>query len=543
MELFPKFSPDGNKIVYAASEGTSSSLYIRSLNSFTTKKLEGTENGLQPFFSPDGNWVGFNAAGKMKRVSIHGGGVDIIYNGIVARGACWIDDDTIIFSPSYVSGLLSLSISQNVTKVITSLDSTRKERTHRWPQALPDGEHILYTIGNIDNPQNYENAELAIHSLKDNKKHLLNIRGEMARYVEPGYLLVSKGGTLLAAPFDLDNYKVLSPPLPLINNIDGDISSGINYYGISKKGSIVYIEGNRSQSRELVWIDMQGKITSLNLEKESYNQPKFSPDGKMIVVSIGLSLGSSDIWLYNIENSEFRRFTFGTGNNYPVWSRDSKGIYYISMSKDPEEIKYKSINGNTSKSLWSFSSNLALQLQSISQENRYLTIVSLMGPNEGDIMYLDLQSTKKELVPISILPAFEMGGNFSPDSKYIVYASNETGRMEIYIKSFLDTDVKWQVSKNGGNGPVWSADGKKLYYLNDIGEMMVAPIKTDPFFSPGQAKVLMDFSQIYNNGAYDIHPNGERFIMVRNSRSQTQLTSFNFIYNWISLLDKKLKKD
>jgi serine/threonine-protein kinase len=543
-------SPDGNTIAYCVVENLNTVIYIKSLKDFKVTKLDGLGNVTgEPFFSPDGNWLGFNADGKLKRVSTAGGAVDVIYDNPAFRGAAWTSDNSIIYSPSYGSGLITIPVSGGTSKVLTTLDTLRGERTHRWPQLLPDGKHVLFTIGSINSPNSYEDADLAIYSMEDNKKHILSVKGEMGRYVEPGYLVIAKGGKLMAAPFDLANYKVLASPQPVLNDIEGDVGSGISYFGISAKGNIVYLRGTRNQSLQLVWVNNKGYSEPIPLPENPYMLPRISPDGKKIVVNIGTQSASRDIWIYDIETSVFRRLTFGNNGLNPEWSKNSDGIYFLNLKDNIVELTYLSLKNGISTPLQNFSSNTATTIASVSKDDQYLMLNTIGGSNVWKIEYVDLSSKE-----ISIAPSHSdnpnrgyYGGNFSPESNHIAFVSAETGKLEVYITNFPEFELKLQVSNNGGFSPRWSPDGKKLFYVNNSGRLMVLPIKYKPVFMPGKPQELIDVSQMLfpndNSDNYDVAPDRERFVMIKNTGAQAQLNSFNMIYNWVAELEKTLSSN
>jgi serine/threonine protein kinase len=531
-------SPDGEYLVYCMSDAGKSYLYLRPLNSFEAHPIEGTSNATGPFFSPDGQWIGFNADGKIKKVSIKGGAVEILADAPGFRGGSWGTDGYIIFSPSYSAGLVSVSATGGTPKVISVPDTSNNERTHRWPQVLPDGEHVIYTIGDVDNPNAYDNAQIAIQSLKSGERQILDVRGEMAWYIEAGYLVVARKGVLLTAPFDIEERKFLAPLVTVLEDIDGDNGSGISFFGISRKGDIAYIQGTRNQELELVWVDLDGNIEPIPLPLKPYQIPRVSPDGTKIAVNLGFLGQADDIWLYDLSTAVFNRFTFGKGIFCPVWSKNSANLYFASIQGG---IMQKSLSGGESETITNVGSNIAHYPITISPDNKYLILNQLGGVNEGELMMLDLYHPDR-LEFLFSSDAYEYGGDFSPDGKYFSYGSNETGRLEIYIKSFPDLKSKWQVSTEGGLSPRWSPDCKKLYYINNVGKMMMVPIKREPFFSPGKPRVLFDVSQMYfpNNPVsnYDISPDGKRFIMVKNISFQTNIMAFNFITNWIAALNK-----
>jgi serine/threonine-protein kinase len=531
-------SPDGTKLVYCINDGGRSFLVLRTLNSFELQPLEGTDNATGPFFSPDGQWIGFCADGKIKKVSARGGSVEILADAPGFRGGSWGIDDNIVFSPSYGSGLLSVPVSGGEVKVISVPDSSLKERTHRWPQILSDGKQVLYTIGDVDNPNSYDDANIAIQSLETGERQLLDVRGEMARYIEPGYLIIARRGILLAAPFNLKKKKLLTPLLTILEDIEGDNGSGISYFGISESGDIAYIQGSRNQELELVWVDLAGNIEPLALPLKPYQVPRISPDGTKIAVNLGFLGQDDDIWIYDLSTLVFSRFTFGKSMFCPIWTTDGQSLYFASLKG---KIMQKQLTGSAAITLIEVGSNMAHYPITISPDNRYMVMNQLGGVNEGELMMLDLNEPDQPKF-IFTSDAYDYGGDFSPDGKYILYGSNETGRLEIYIKSFPDMKSKWQVSTEGGLSPQWSPDGKSIYYINNVGKMMVVPVQPRPFFSPGKPQVMFDVSQMYFPNSpvtnYDLSPDGKRFLMVRNTGFRTNVLAFNYITNWITEVDQ-----
>jgi serine/threonine-protein kinase len=537
-------SPNGTQIVYILVENGIGHLYIRSINSFESVRLNGTENARSPFFSPDGRWIGFQADGKLKKIPAVGGSVDIICDTPGFRGASWGINDSIIYSPGFGTGLWSVSSAGGKPRVLSRIDSTRNERTHRWPHVLPDGKWVLYTIGDQATPNSYVEAEIAIQSIKTGEKLILNIRGEMARYVDPGYLLIARNGSILATPFSLKEKKLIETPVTVIEGVEGDLSSGISYFSISQNGHLIFLPGTRNQDLELVWVNKNGNIIPFNLPAKQYNTPRVSPDGKKIAVTIGTINGNnSDIWIYDIQTEVFNRFTFKKCMFDPVWSKDSKKLYYASGASG-EGIVEKTIDGRSDgKKLYTvMSPDFPV---SITPDGKKLIINRLGGSTEGQILIADLhQATPPK--PFLVSDAYNYNGVVSPNGKYIAYGSNESGKPEAFVRTFPDLKGKWQISNDGGFPPVWSPDGKTLYYVNTIGKMIQVPIQYDPVIIIGKARELFDVSQMNfpNNpfSNFDITPDGKKFIMVRNIGYNSNINSFNIVVNWITELQNRFSK-
>jgi serine/threonine-protein kinase len=505
------------------------------MDSFEAQPLDGTTGAIAPFFSPDGRWIGFVADGKLKRIPAEGGGVEILAEMAGPRGASWGPDGTIVFSPDYSAGLFGVPVSGGAVKAVSTLDTTRFERSHRWPQILPDGEWILYTIGNENSPNSYTDAELAIQSLKTGERHILNVRGEMARYVAPGYLIVARNGTLMAAPFSLKEFKTTEALQPVLDDVAGDPGSGISYFDVSRTGSLVYIAGAQNTERELVWVSMDGTTEPLPLPSDAYSIPRLSPDGSKLAVTLGRTYGTdNDIWLYDLATGVFSRFTFGKSMWNPVWSRDSKRLYFASGQGGTQGIMVKPVDGSRNEELI-LATDKPFYPISFSPDGRQLILNRVGGVGDGDIFIFDLEK-RGEPRNLFNSDTYEYEGMISPDGRFIAYGSNETGRQESFVISYPEMIGKWQVSNKGALNPMWSPDGRSIYYISSQGKMTATPVRTSPAFSLGHTRDLFDVTQMVlpNNPTpnFDISPDGKRFIMVRNTGYNSSTTAFNVILNW-----------
>lgn len=537
-------SPDGRLLVYTLSESGASQLYLRYLNSFESVPIKGTENGCAPFFSPDGQWIGFSADGKIKKVPISGGTVETICDATGFRGATWGPDNRIYYCPAFSSGVMSISATGTDVREFSKLDSVHKERTHRWPQILPDGKWILYTIGDQNNPNSYVDASLAIQSVETGERHILDVHGEMARYVEPGYLIVARNGALLAAPFSLKEFRVTKPLTTVISEVNGDAGSGISDFSVSNNGQLVYFPGSLNEDLDLVWITHDGKVTTVPLPPQPFNTPRISPDGSKIALTMGLVAGNdNDIWIYDLQTNAMNRLTFEKKMFDPVWSKDGKNIYYASAVDGKEGIMVQTADGSSQGTSILSTKSPRFPI-SMSPSGTQMIINTLGGPTDGDIYLMDLNKNKEEPSSIFSTSAYEYGGCISPDGRYILYGSSESGRLEVFVRTYPDLKGKWQISVKGGLSAVWSPDGNEIYYVSTVGKMMAVSVKTSPSFSADQPRELFDVSQMYfpNNPItnYDVSPDGKRFIMIRNSHTNTSVTAFNIVLNWTEELQREM---
>ena len=509
---------------------------LRALSSFQTTPLKGTENGAAPFFSPDGKWIGFVADGKIKKVPLAGGTAESIADAPGFRGASWGPDNRIIYSPEFSAGLMSISATGGDVRVLSQLDTTTRERTHRWPQVLPDGKTVLYTMGDQNNPNSYVDAQFALQSLETGERYILDVRGEMAVYVEPGYLVVARNGVLLAAPFSVKERRITQPLATIVNDVGGDPGSGVAHFSVSATGDLLYLPSTANRELGLVWMTREGQMTPLTLPPGLYTTPRISPDGSKLAITVGTP-GSidTDIWIYDFRTEVFTRTTFERRMSNAIWSKDGKKLYYHSGSGG---LMVKLVDGGMAGTLLLANGGYPI---SVSPRGNRLIFNSIV-PVEGNIYELDLETGEYETLVAT--PQFEYGGSVSPDGKYILYYSNEPGNPEVFVRTYPDLKGKWQVSRNGGQLAIWTPDGREILYINAVGRMMSVPVQRDPTFTPGVPRELFDITQMYTPNIplanWDITPDGKRFIFIRSTNFNATVSMFNIVFNWRDELTREL---
>ena len=530
-------SPDGRLIAYALSESGISQLYTRSLDRYEPQLLRGTTNGTSPFFSPDGRWIGFEADGKLKKIPVSGGTVETLCDVTGFRGASWGPDNMIYFAPSLASGLMRIPATGGEPSPFSTLDSTKGERTHRWPQVLPDGKWILYTVGNQANPNSYADAILMIQSVESGERHELNVRGEMARYVEPGFLIVGRKASILAASFSLDDFTAKKSLTTLVEGIDGDPGSGVLNFSVSANGNLVYLAGNLNREFQLVWVTRAGKVTPFPLQPQPLRAPHLSPDNSKLAYGAG-DVDAEDVWLFDFKKQAANRLTFGKKAGAPLWSLDGKFLYYASTA--PPAIVMQAADGSSQgKEL--FKSEFPVFPAAMMDKGKKMVVSTLAAQ---DIMIMDLEKNARQVALIKGEP-YAYGGSVSPDSRFVAYGVNEATGLDVYVRSLPDLKGKWQISTNGGINPVWSPRGDEIFYVSTIGKMMTVSVKTTPVFSYGPPRELFDVSEmLFPNTPitnFDVTKDGQRFVMVQNTRTGGRMTSFNYVQNWIKELEEKTR--
>ncbi len=537
-------SPDGKYLAYVGTRNNAPIIYIRSITDFNMRPIEGTEGADNPFFSPVGNSIAFFANRKLKKIPVSGGSPETLADAPGDRGGFWVDNDKIYFTPNYSSGIMEISSDGGSITPVTKLDSSANERTHRWCQVLPGSKWILYTIGNQTNVNSYDNSKIALQSLTNDKRYILNIRGSMARYIKPGFLIVTRNANLYVTKFDPDDIKNTLSPVTGIQDVEGNPSSGISYFSVAENGELFFLPGSGENNNNLALVNMDGKITPLKTDEGFYSTPRFSPDGSKIAVTLGRNPeNDGSIWIYSLKENSLNRFTFGEGNYDPVWSRNGKDIYYASGMSGSEGILVRPADGSAlPKRIYKLTQ--LLYPQSVTPDSKYLIINAFSGPTQGDILGLNLNSYKIDTLVST--KNNEYFGEVSPNGKWLLYGSNETGNNENFLKSYPDLKGKWQITTGGGGDPTWSPNGDKIYYINFQAKLMSLPIITNPSLVIGNPKVRFDISimdlQDALGATYDISPNGKEFVfIVRNSETKTQ-AEINVILNWKKELVDKLNQ-
>jgi eukaryotic-like serine/threonine-protein kinase len=532
-------SPDGLRLVMnVQAEDGKVSLWVRPLNSLTAQELAGTEDGYLPFWSPDGQWIGFFSQGKLKKILASGGPVQELCDAPQGRGGTWNSKGDIVFTPAISSPLFRVSANGGVSTKLTELDAALGETTHRWSEFLPDGEHFLYLARQLA-----ENKPAAVYvgSLNStSRKKVLDNLTE-AQYAGD-YLLYVRNGTMFAQAFDTKNWDVYGEAMP----VAGDVANEASYlragFSVSESGQLVYRSGDAGTDIEMIELDRSGKRISAIPMEGIINSFGLSPDGqKLALVEMLPTKTGSTIWLYDLRLNTRTRFTFASGmNNNPTWTPDGSEIAFSSTRNGTFNMFVKPATGAAEERVL-HDSNEDERPQSFSPDGKHLVIdyrprVRLGNP---EIAIFPLAAGGK-VTSLLEGPYISMGGKISTDGRWLAYSSTELGRPEVYVTSFPTGQGKWQVSSGGGSSPQWRRDGRELYFINQSGYLMVAETNTgNGTFALGAVKQLWDrrVSSDLFQGQYAASPDGQRFIVsaMKEGTIHSPLTLLN---NWPAELKK-----
>ena len=531
-------SRDGRYLAYVAQRSGQQAIYLRPIDEFEAKPVPGTENGVAPFFSTDGDWLGFIADGKLKKVPLRGGPPLAICDVQNSGKASWGKNGFIVFRPAYGAGLSLVSANGGIPSVITKLDLSRSERAHGSPEFLPSGDAVLYTIWT---GVTLERPQIAVLSLKNHQQKILVDGATSPHYVSTGHLVYEQGASLFAVPFDVSHLELSGPRVRLSSSPQmstyGPISNA--QLAVSTTGTIAYVPGSDTTDlrRTLVWVDRKGIAVPLSDVHRPYASPRISPDGRRIAVSI-LESGNYQIWTYDLERDTLSRLTHEKSNALGVWSPDGKQIAFSSNVPGPANIYTVSADGNGSPER--LTSSKFAQLPGSWSKGNVLVWTEVDTTTVGDLWAL---SPGGSAPPISIRRTLfdEFEPTFSPDGRFLAYISNDSGTYEVYVQTYSDRYRRWQISTRGGYEPVWAKDGHELFYIVN-NKMMAVPVNLEAGFHPGKPQPLFDVR--YDPGLdgfppYDVSADGKRFLFVKPSTDQPKVNEIDVTVGWATELQSK----
>jgi serine/threonine-protein kinase len=543
-------SPDGKRLALVAS-GTDQKqrIYVRSLDQLQATVLSGTENASDPFFSPDGQWLGFFGDGKLKKISVQGGEAVTLGDASNDRGGSWGEDGTIVFAPNTRVALSKVSSAGGTSQPLTTFDKQAGEVTQRWPQVLPGGKAVLFTSST--HGYNYDDAEIVVYSMTSGQRKTLLRGGFYARFLASGYLVYMHGGTLFAVPFDLKRLEVTGQPVPILEGVVTNTNGGAQF-SFSETGSLVYVPGRATgQNVSIYWMDHEGKFTPLRETPGNYYNPTFSPDGKRLALEI-FDGKRSDIWVYEWERDALTRLTFaGEANTVPVWTPDGQRIVYSSLDKRGVPNLWW-IRADGAGDAQRFTESKGSQFAgSWRPDGKVLAFRQFSLDTGSDIMTIPVEGDEKagwkpgEPKPFVNSTFDERSPAFSPDGRWLAYKSNESAGYEVYVRPFPGPGGKWQISTGGGVIPKWSRNGKELFFRTADDKIMVATYTAfgDSFhadkpqlWSPGQ------FTDLGINSNFDVHPDGKRFAVLKASGTDqaAAVNKVNFVFNFFDEIGRKV---
>jgi len=533
-------SPDGTRLVYVGGvSAAGSQLYLRAMDQLEAAPIRGTEGAAAPFFSPDGQWLGFFADNKVKKISIDGGSAQTLAARPVGGGASgsWGSDDTIVFSAG-TGPLLRISAAGGVPTPLTTLNSKQGDVSHRWPEILPGGKAVLFVAqGGVGDQR------LMIRNADTGEQRALDINGGSPHYVSSGHLLFSRLGTLFAAPFDLKQLRVTAPPVPVVEGVASNGIGGAAHVSIASNGSMAFVPGvELLRPRTLVWVDRQGKVQPLIEAPRNFREARLSPDGQRI--AIGIEGSPRDLWIYEIKRGILSRFTLEpTESEFAAWTPDGQRIAFGALRPGGQGrlVLWKLTDGSgTEEKLLAGGPQDHFHPSAWSPDGRVLAFTNVSSTETtSDIWMLPLGKTVPE--PFANTRFSERSPRFSPDGKWVAYVSDESGRDEIYVQPYPGPGGKRQVSIDGGSEPVWASSGRELFYW--IGDtMMAVSVATAPSFSADAPRRLFEgrFDRpLASYPNFDVTADGQRFLMFKGIQAAAA-AQITVVLDWATELARRV---
>ena len=525
-------SPDGQQMAFLAiGQKGRSQIWLRRLDALTAQLLNGTEGALRPFWSPDSRSIAFFADGKLKRIDLSGGVALTLCDAAAGnRGGTWSKDGIIVFAPTAASTLQKVSAAGGVPSAATTLGPG--EVAHYAPVFLPDGLHFLYSAttdltATTSSTTAIGPYKIYVGSLDSSERTMVLETDSMNVGHSRNHLLFARGTTLVAQPFDDERLMLAGDAFPLADQIH--TTGGFAFFSVGS-GVLSYRTGSANTSTRLVWFDRTGKELGTLGDPAPYSFVKLSPDGKRVSVRVlDATRGTGDIWLYDITRGLRNRFTFDPADELRShWSPDGSRIVFNSRRKGRYDLYVKPSSGAGAEELF-FEDEFEKQPLGWSSDGRSILFFSPRPKTGNDLFTVPIAGDHKA-VPFVQTPRLDNSSTFSPDARWIAYASNESGRFEIYVAPFPGPGGKWQISPGGGDWPRWSRSGEIYYVAPDERTIMAVSVNgTGSSFEVGPAKALFEAPRTVAYH-YDATSDGQRFLIIRPEQA-TQIP-ITVVTNW-----------
>jgi Tol biopolymer transport system component/predicted Ser/Thr protein kinase len=520
-------APDGSKIAFVAQTVDGKrTLWVRDLDVVSPRLLPGTDGASLPFWSPDSRFLGFFADGKLKKIDTSGGPPQVLASAPFGYGGTWNRDGVIVFTPNVFDPLYRVAASGGTAVPVTKLGP--REEAHRWPNFLPDGKHVVF----LADARLTEDHRVKLTSIDSGEsRDLLGAVSNVA-YVNPGYLLFVRAGSLLAQPFDPKRLRLAGDPIDVGESLVETGPANHHFeFAASDAGVLAYRSADpRSQ---LTWVDRTGALLGRVGDPGRRGVVELSPSGDQVAYE-GLDADgrNADLWLLDLTRGVSSRFTFDPRSDYcPAWSPDGTRIAFSPTQREFQDIHVQSAATGGQDQVLLISGNDKCAT-SWSPDGRFILFMDFT-PKGLDIGLLSLVGSPKA-EPFIQTPFEELAAVFSPDGKRVAYLSGESGRNEVYVTSFPARSGRRQVSTGGGDRPRWRGDGRELYYMARGGKLMAVEVQSSGEF--GAPKQLFQIRGAARD--YTVAPDGQRFILDVALEDPTSAPA-TVVLNWTTELKKR----
>jgi serine/threonine-protein kinase len=535
-------SHDGARIAFVGADGGKNRIYVRALDEYEARALEGTEGGDGPFFSPDGQWIGFFAGSKLRKIAVGGAALQTLADAPTHRGGDWGDDGFIYFAPTNVGGIWRVPEGGGEATEVTRKEPEKDEISHRWPHLIAGTNTLLFSIWTGPGDDEHH---IAMKKVGSAEHHVLVKGGDAPRYApQIASLLYTHGGELFAVPWrpsqtDLGKAVPVAAPERPHDNLGNE---GCGNYTVSDNGTLAYLAGGKTRNAtRLVWVDRSGKPELAPVPEHKYENAAISPDGARAVVQI--NEGVTALWMYDIGRGTLTPIGNSAGSSQaPLWTADGTRVLYRGTRKGTRNLYWRSADGSGDEERLSSKPDVVQTPTSVSADGRWL-LFDEGGPNQKAgagvwVMRLDGDRTSRPFVAESL---GERDGQFSPDGRWVAYQVLVASRHEVYVTPFPGPGARHQISTDGGTEPLWSRDGRELFFQNGT-KLMAVTVAPGAAFAASAPRVVHEgrfFKTINGNTSWSLTPDGQRFLRIQNVVPERAITGFELVLNWFSELEQR----
>jgi protein kinase-like protein/WD40 repeat protein len=524
-------SRDGTRIAYAEQIGRSGRIVVRSLNQPDERPIPGTEGGVRPVFSPDGQWLAYFAGpiGPVRKVSVTAGSPVTLCDGAHYTGADWGDDNHIVFATA--GGLMRVAAAGGPCEKLISAPQGEQAA---WPQVLPGSRSVLFTIGAIGR---FDQARIAVLDLQSRQSKVLLSAGTKARYIPSGHLVYARGGVLFAVPFDVRRLAVTGPETAVIDGVFYASAGGFADYAVSGTGLLIYADPKQEAMRTLEWVDRTGRARPIAVPPQAYRTLRVSPDGQRAAVAVSNRMGSNQIFVVDLAQGTANPLvTLPDSQSFsPLWTPDGARIAFSMMSAQPRGIYWLPADGSGAPQRLTTVSNM-VTLNSWTPDGRML-FFETASPAHNWKLAVDGHGAEPKPQRLLEGSGFsDRQGQVSPDGRWLAYSSDESGVNQVYARSLSETGGKTRISAESGQEPRWSRDGHELFYRDPASnQLVVVAVQTSPGLRFGQPRALFTLSSPY----WDVTPDSKRFVVVKASTVAPGPATMQVVVNWFEELEHK----
>ncbi|MBI5170623.1 MAG: protein kinase [Candidatus Eisenbacteria bacterium] len=528
-------SPDGSLIAFCARQGEGADmLWVRSIGADDARPIAGTEGAWGPFFSPDGRSLGFLSGATMKKVPVGGGPVTTLYKGDDFRGASWGPGGKILFS--HPDGPVCMVDDEGGPATpVTRLDSLAGESTHRYPSFLPDGKHFLYLARRSGAGRGVEPGIYVGKLGSLERKRVLSVASNVV--YASGHLLYVKEGVLMSQPFDTRRLQTTGPAVAIQSQLRWEERFSRGAFAASQTGLLAFMTGNASSGSQLKWLDRSGLSLGVVGEPTDYTyggSPAISPDGRKAVIPVlNTARGNSDAFLVDLASGRSTRLTVDDGDHpAAVWSNDDSRIVVNGGNTPKNSLEFRTLGGTRVDTIGV--APVIMWPRATSPDGRHILFdIDAQDPlDPGTRLYAMPTAGGGPSVRIGPAKAVSGMGQFSPDGRYVAYQSDETGREEVYVVTFPEPGGRWQISQAGGGEVRWNRNGRELLYFDRDHRLQSVEVQLGPGgFQVGQTRPLFQFHGVGSPLRYDIHPDGQRFLVSAPPANEPS-PSITIVSNW-----------